>query len=271
MALMLVLTVCSAAADRFNTTSQRWLWASGSSGELRALAMKRRLRPVNVEVLMVTPRRYAALFVDNAPPNTVRWFWYEGLSFREMQRRVRDDRSRVIDLEALFPPKTIPDAEYTAVAVSNGGDDGKLWYFFMNVPASKIAGIVKLRKAQIVDLDTYFPNFFRRRLYSLVLVATRGAEEANSFFFLGNSVGFIKKLLIKRKARLVDIERHEEGVYSGVMEKMETPVKWFWFREISAEEIDMISSERALRMYDLEPYKMGGRILYDALMIENKI
>lgn len=233
--------------------------------------MKRKLRPVDVEVLTVTPRRYAAVFVDNAPPNEVRWFWYEGLSFRELQKKVRTDQSRVIDLETVFPPKTIPDAEYTAVAVSNRRDAGKLWYFFMNVPASKIAGIVKSRNAKIVDLDTYFPRFFRRRLYSLVLVANRGADEAQSFFFLASSVRFIEKLLKKRKARLVDIERLEDGVYSGVMEKMETPVNWFWFREISAEDIDKITRKRKLRVYDLEPYRMRGKLLYDALMIKTQM
>ncbi|CDF32179.1 unnamed protein product [Chondrus crispus] len=268
---LLLLCVRLAAADRFNVTAQRWKLSTGSSSALIAFAKTNGLRPVDVEVLSVTPRRYAAVFVDNRPPNSMPWFWYESVTFEELTELTRRDDARAIDWETIFPPKIIPDPVYTAVAVANVGPAAKVWYYYTNVPANGIESILMETKTKVVDLDSFFPGFHPRRLYNLLMVPNEDADRADSFVFSGLGVRAIEKLLKDRGARLVDMEREEDGVYAGVMERIVVPVKWLWVRGLTMKRLELMTTRREMRVYDLEVYTIGKSVRYDALMIKNKL
>lgn len=269
--LLLLLCVCLAEADRFNVTAQRWKFSTGSSSALISFARANGLRPIDVEVLSVTPRRYAAVFVDDRPPNAVPWFWYESVTFEELTRLTRRDDARVIDWEIIFPPKSIPDPVYTAVAVANAGPAAKVWYYYTNVPGNGIESILEETSTKVVDLDSFFPDFYPRRLYNLLMVPNEGADRADSFVFSGLGVRAVEKLLKDRGARLVDMERETDGVYAGVMEKIVAPVKWMWVRGLTRKRLELMAERREMRVYDFEVYTIGKSVRYDALMIKNKL
>lgn len=268
---ILCQVLCTAQADRFNTTAQRWDWMTGTAGELRAAAASKNLRITDLEIISRSPIIYAAVLVDNSGINAVPWFFYTGLTLKKLNRATSRDTSRLTDLESYFRGRQ-PGAKqlHSAVGVTNVGPMfSKLWGFSINFEAKKVRQRLRKGVFKIVDIDTY--TLFGRRFYNFLTVENAREDKAKSIVLLHKSAETIMKKAMKTKSRIVDIERHDDGLYTAVMEVMKPPVKWFWLRGIAGEDINSEAKARSARVYDLEPYQEGPLLKYDVLLIENKM
>lgn len=271
VALLLSLLFRTSIADRFNTTAQRWEWMTGTAVELRAAANAKNLRITDLELIGRSPATYAAVLVDNAGVNAVPWFLYAGLTFNQFNRATNRDTSRLIDLETYFVGRQ-PDAKqlYSAVGVTNFGPRfSKLWGFSVNFETKDVRRRLGKGMFKIVDIDT--STLFERRFYNFLTVLNSGDDKAKSIVVLHQSGTAIMKKAMRTKSRIVDIERHEDGLYTAVMEVMKPPVKWFWLRGVDGGDINSLAKARNARVYDLEPYQEGPVLKYDILLIENKM
>lgn len=144
------------------------------------------------------------------------------------------------------------------------------WYWLRGVAANEIVALLNDdTDARLIDLEiqTTEPLTF-----AAAFVRNVGVQRVNGWWWYYNAtfqeiVGFVDE----NDARLIDIERYDDGLYAAVMVSNtgEDEKAWWYYAGVSAADMGSFTEQNEARLVDIESYDIDGTTFYDGIMIAN--
>ena len=158
------LEVQSTSPTRFAVATVRnegvykrgWYWYHGQTADqLREKIADKHGRLIDIESYSDGgSRRFAAVMVVNSGEAAKNWHWYQGVGLATLKARLAEHESRLIDLESY---SVGGETRYAAIMIRNSGVDKSAWWWWRNVPLSKVQDNAASKGARTFSLDR-LPN-----------------------------------------------------------------------------------------------------------------
>ena len=131
---------------------REWYWYYGlTAGQVAAKLKEKTGRLIDLETYLAAgARRFAVVMVANSGEAAKNWHWYHRLDGRQLSTRLRQHRSRLVDLESYSVGGR---TKYAAVMIRNSGVDKAAWWYWRNVPLSKVENSAGGNGARTFSLD----------------------------------------------------------------------------------------------------------------------
>ena len=204
------LEVQSTSPDRFAVATVRnegvyrraWYWYTGlTAPQVHSKLKERNGRLIDLETYVAGGvRRFAAVMVVNTGQAAKSWRWYSGINRAALTRRLRQHRSRPVDIESYSEGGA---TKYAVVMIANRGVDKTNSWLRLGVPLSAVQSSAAVNGARTFSLDR-LPN----GAYNAIQVKSKG-----EFSTLETDVdaGRVADVVSQNAARIVDIDAYTAG------------------------------------------------------------
>lgn len=179
---------------------REWYWyADVTAAQVAAKLKENKARLIDLETYVARgARRFAVVMVANSGEAAKKWQWYHGLSKPLLTRRLR--RNRLVDLESY---RERGRTKYAAVMISNTGGDRTDWWYWLNVPLSKVQSSAVSNGARTFSLDR-LPN----GRYNAIQVKSKGEF---SVYEVNVDASRVSHVVSQNAGRIVDIDVYKSG------------------------------------------------------------
>ncbi len=256
-----------AAAERDKTTPTGWWYLSNATKAQVDARIAAGYRMTDVEVVSVSPLRFAASFVKNTGTYKKGWWWYYGKTANGLLSLATSNTRRLIDVEVY---STSSGTRYAGVMVSNKGAAAKQWWWWLG-SSSFVGGKAASLGARIIDLDRRPSGGF-----SALMIKNSGADKKGWWWYLNVTPTFVANRLAAKKARLIDIERAGSGRFDVVMVKRKGE-GWWWYYGTTAADLLERANQNGARLVDVERYptaqgpRVAGVMLNNLTPLDSKL
>jgi hypothetical protein len=133
-----------------------WYWYYGqSASQVKSKLAAKKGRLIDLETYKVGgKRRFAIVMVKNKGQAAKNWHWYYGISSTKLKSRLKEHKSRLIDLESYSSGGS---TKYAAIMIRNKGVDKSGWWYWRNVPLATVQANANAKGARTFSLDR-LPN-----------------------------------------------------------------------------------------------------------------
>lgn len=179
-----------------------WHWYYGlSAAQVTAKLKQNNGRLIDLETYTVGgARRFAVVMVVNSGQAAKNWHWYYGQSAASLKARLSEHTSRLIDLESYSEGGA---TKYAAVMIRNSGVDKSGWWFWRNVPLSKVQSSASANGARTFSLDR-LPN----GRYNAIQIKRKGEFSAYEVNVDARRAG---DFISQNAGRIVDLDTYVIG------------------------------------------------------------
>ena len=127
-----------------------WWWYHGQTMDgLKQKLAANQARLVEIERYKHKGQtRFAAIMVKNTGPRAQKWWWYVGLSEKELNSKIFSHRARLLDVESYA---TNGGKRFTAVLIPAAGESR--WWWYHGVSAQDLKIMARRHGARIVDIE----------------------------------------------------------------------------------------------------------------------
>lgn len=254
------LSVAGELGERGFTTPTGWWWLSNATPAQIAEKVSEGYRLFDIEVNSSEPR-FAAVFVKNAGVHAKSWWWYYGQTDAQVAARIGQHNARIIDREIYY----VNGQKRNAIVLLPRG--GKTWWYYSGLSFADIGDrLVAHAPARLIDLDSYVVNGTRH--YSIVMIRNSGVDAKTWWYYVGVTPAQISNFLSQNKARITDLERRDDGLYTVIMEKREGE-GWWWYYGQTEGSVNALTDRNDARIIDIERYATPVGIRYNVVMLQN--
>jgi hypothetical protein len=100
---------------------------------------------------------FAAVMVDNTGAAAKSWWYYSDVSSSDLDNAVTQNNARIIDIDSRVVDGNVL---YTAVMVSNTGEDAKNWWYYYNQTPDQISAALQNNQARVISINAEDSNHF---------------------------------------------------------------------------------------------------------------
>ena len=197
------------------------------------------------------------------------WWWYQGLTFAEIQTKLNAHTARLIDLQ----PYDIGGGQirFAAVMVSNTGSAARAWGYLGGVSSAQISTHLSSSGHRLVDLDSYVENGVKK--YTMISVANTGADAKAWQWWLNQTPADIAAKVGAFSGRIVKLDRQADGTYNFIQVKntgADNAAWWYQYGFASMAALVDYANQVSARPVDIVSYLNGNGVRrYDASFIDN--
>ncbi|MFC2095831.1 hypothetical protein ACFLSW_05285 [Candidatus Bipolaricaulota bacterium] len=249
--------------ERISDESTAWWWYDNASVGVIASALdEHNARLIDLEITSVSPLRFSASLVRNSGTYASAWWWYFGIDVDRISELLDELQARIIDLEAYYVGGQL---RFAVILVPNTGPQAKAWWWYSGVSAETLSDLVSQHNARLVDLEV-LPQSGERR-FAAVMISNTGADEADSWWYIGISTKDLADAFSVNSARLLDLERMSDGRYAAILVRPRSV--WGWYFGMTASGVEDVVSRHGTRIVDIEPYTSGAATRYLVVLTKN--
>ncbi|MCH7698221.1 MAG: serine hydrolase [Chloroflexi bacterium] len=146
--------------------------------------------------------RFAALMVPNTGDQGKAWWWYFGVDPAFIADALSDNNARLVDFDTYLAGA---QKVYTAVMISNTGDDAKGWWWYFGVDTTFIANALSDNNARLIDIDV---QSAAEGTFNVVMEA---CPCPFWWWYYGVTEAQVNKFAAEDGARIVDVETYLVG------------------------------------------------------------
>jgi CubicO group peptidase (beta-lactamase class C family) len=265
LSLMSILPA-AARAERSTTTPTGWWWFQGATLDNVADKISQGYRLTDLEIEGVSPFRVSAVLVKNSGAHAKGWWWYYGVSPQFISDKISEHQARIIDMETYVEGGV---RKYAVVMVANSGAAAKGWWWYYGLDsAAAISAKLDEKGARLIDIDTFVSG--GQRYYNVVMLKNSGADAKGWWWYYNVTPEFIGQKLNENGARLTDIERHDNGTFTVIMEQSQGEYWWWYYGLQTVDQIKHLTTLNNARLIDIEPYfPSPGDKRYAVIMLQN--
>jgi hypothetical protein len=273
------LTVAAApgAADTTATTNDRniskptawWTYTNVTEAQVSTYLRTNGARLTDIEIYNPGTSRFTVTMVKNTGSYAVSsWWWYYGLTANGVANKLTLHSGRLVDLD---PYVVNGGVRYAVIIVPNSGPTARAWSYFTSTTSSNLGSYVSSSGHRLIDLDTYTLNGVKR--YTAVLVANSGDDANTWWWYINQTTAGVSNLISSKGARIVDLDRQDDGTWNVVMVKNVAPdaASWWWYTNFTSlgAAVDR-ANQLGARIVDIETYlNSSGSRRYAAVLIDN--
>ena len=255
-AIAAAIMTCSAVADLHHdqTDQTNWYYLTNVGLDDVNELIDEGNRLIDLEIEQAEPLRFNVVAVRNSGAYSSGWWWYYGATIPDIQDLLEANDARLMDVEVY---QTKAGLRFAVIMKPAGGSDavGETDWEFGLSGAGVASWVDDNPTRRIHDIVPYETIFGTR--YAFTWINNTGDEASNWWFYLERTLDNIEGLLEKNDARLVDLERHENGLWSALMlPKGDDP--WWWFYGMDPFEVENLALSRGARIVDFERYPTSG-------------
>lgn len=179
-----------------------WYWYYGlSASQLEDKIDAKNGRLIDLETYKVNgKRRFAVVMVKNTGVAAKNWHWYYAISSAKLKSRLKQHKSRLIDLESYSSGGA---TKYAAVMIRNTGVDKSGWWYWRNVPLATVQASATQHGARTFSLDR-LPN----GRYNAIQIKRKGEFSAYELNMSARRAG---DFISQNGGRIVDIDTYTAG------------------------------------------------------------
>ena len=255
-AIAAAIITCSATADLHHDQTDQTNWYYLTNVDLDAVneLIDEGNRLIDLEIEQAQPLRFNVVAVANSGAYSSGWWWYYGATIPEIQDLLVVNDARLMDVEVY---QTKAGLRFAVIMKPADGSDavGETdWEFGLS--GTGVESWINANPTRRVhDLVPYETIFGTR--YAFTWINNTGDEASNWWYYLDRTLDNIEDMLEKNNARLIDLERHEDGRWSALMlPKGDDP--WWWFYGMDPFEVEDLAVSRGARIVDFERYPTSG-------------
>lgn len=249
--------------ERMSTTPTGWQWwRDRSEAQINAIRNQDQ-RIIDLERSPIQNNRYDVVFVDNKGTYGRSEGWWYGYTRNQVVNKVAEKNGRIIDLE---PYIVNGQHRFAFSLIRNEGNAAKWWWWNYDLTPEQVAADIDKHKIRLIDLDAYVVNGNTR--YSYVGVKNEGVDAKAWWLYFNVSPQYLNDRINENKARLVDLEFHNNGNVTGVMVQ-NNGTAWWWAFGLTQERMEEIVATTASRIIDLESYVVNGKRYFAFVSIDN--
>jgi hypothetical protein len=205
---------------------------------------------------------------DRSLTSPTDWWWYDGVAPEDVGQLVAAHGARITDIEV---ERTSP-LLFTVVLVKNEGAYARRWWWYHDISGQRIEQSLAEERARIADIELMGVRPDAR--FAVILVGNSGEQSQLSNWTAGSvtaaNAGDYVSGLSSAGMRLVDFDPNERmGGYATTVETADETAgagDWWWYADITADEIAEGLSEHNARLVDIE-WKGGNR--FSAVMVKS--
>lgn len=260
-----LLTTITFAQDKLlerslSKPTGHWYFTSISENGLNTFTKRNNARIIDIEK-RPNSKNYSVSLVKNSGQYKVNgWWWYQG-TFQFIKNKVKKHRARIIDLETFKNSRG--QRRYIAVMVKTAP---KGWWWYAGLTANQLRQKYKAHKARIVDIESYKTSQGRR--YLAVMIRNSGADKKGWWYYRNASFQFLRDKLSRNKARILDLDRMDNGKFNVVMVRRDGTKTW-WNTNRTREQLSNLLSQTKSRVIDIEPHLRNGKLRFMVVSIDN--
>ncbi len=145
--------------------------------------------------------RFTCIMVDNTGANARTWWWYHGTTTAAINNSATANNARIVDLEEY----TVGAGTFfSAVMIRNAGADARTWWWYVDVTAAQLNGLLTTNQARIYDLGPRGNGNFN-------VVMIRDPQPVAWYWWYGVDSGQILALINNFGVRAIDLETYVAG------------------------------------------------------------
>ena len=237
-----------------------WYFTSISENGINSFTGRNNARIIDIEK-RPNSKNFSVSMVRNTGSYKVNgWWWYQG-TFNFIKDKVEQHRARIIDLETYKDSRG--NRKYIAVMVKTAP---KAWWWYVGLTAGKLKEKYKEKKARIVDIESYKTSQGTR--YLAVMIRNTGTDRKGWWYYRNVKFDFLRDKLSKNRARILDLDRQDNGKFNVVMVKRDG-VKTWWNTNRTPEQLKSLLAQTKSRVIDIEPHLRNGKLRYMVVSIDN--
>lgn len=262
----LVLLTDAARADRDQMTPTGWWYFTSATEDQINAKRDEGYRLTNIDVVNNNPMRFAATLVHNSGDYQYVGGdgWWFGQTPASIETRLSGGTTRLLQCEPYLDANS--NLRYVIILVPNTGQYAKGWWYH---PSATLADIDTIRDTYNMRLFSWDRVPGQNGRWSCVFIANSGEDEREWWRFPNTTYANIGPLVDALNARITDIAYIGGGEYDLVLEERQNRT-WWWYTGVTAEQLDVLSGNRAARIYDLQQTGTGpDGPLFTFLMLRN--
>lgn len=222
-------------------------------------------RIIDLEISSVSPLRFDAVTVTNAPPHTGGWWWAFGLTEREVDAMAARHDARIIDVEVIGSGQ---NRRFAVVMRRNTGANAVRWQWEADKTIEQLVEIADDNDLKVADLERYTVGGNTR--FAAIMTDNRGAHASAWEWYVGQTAQQVRQRMRNANMRLIDLERHGSGGntrYDIVLRPFEhsTQNSWYYLN-LPKSELNQMVRRHGARVIDLEP---RGANHVDVVLLDN--
>lgn len=261
----LSLMTQAARADRDLMTPTGWWYFTSATEDQINAKRGEGYRLVNIDVVANNPMRFAAVLVHNSGdyynPGDGWWFNQTPAGITAL---LAGGDLRLLQCQPYL--NSGGALRYVIILVSNTGSYARGWWYDPDADAGDIDTIRDTYNMRLVSWDR-IPGQANR--WSCVFIANTGADQRTWHRYPNTPYANIATLIDLQNARITDISYVGGGNFDVVLEEAQGRA-WWWYTGVTAAQLDVISGNRAARIYDLQQTGSGpDGPLYTFLLLRN--
>ncbi len=258
----------SSSDDRHNSTPTEWLVKTGQTASQVTNTINLGYRIVDIEVDAVSPSHlFTATYVANSGSYLKSWWWYYGVDGTTLGNALSTNNARLISLKAyeIGPGQT----RFTAVMISNTGDDAMSWWWYFNATTTDITNLIIANQARLTQINAYQTGGLKR--YAVVMVDNTGDNATGWWWYYNVTPATVATAVQNNSARLIDLDLDPvTGNLNTVMYHCTSGCPfWWWYFGLTEDQMLHISDQNGARIIDVNSYSGCGDKCYNFLHINN--
>ena len=267
-ALALGLTASQAAvAQSQHDLVDPTAWWFIDDGSLQDLVNRANLgyRIVDIEVHGSNADRYSASFVRNTGAYQKAHWWYVGQTQSDVQNALSANNARLIDIN---PYQTSSGVRYATIMISNTGADAVASGWWTGLSQATMDQFIASNPTQrVISIEPYWNGSALR--YAYIWVQNTGTFSSGWWYLRNTTSATIDNFLGQNGARLIDLERHPDGVnFSAVMLPADGNSTYHLYGLNSAQVLEL-SEQFASRVVDIERRQLFLNQSFDMVIRRN--
>jgi hypothetical protein len=277
VAALLLVPAAQASADlnantddsNISTPTGYWTYANVTTAQVSSFLDANGARLTDVEPFDVAAGTWTVTMVRNAGAYAVPgWWWYVGLTKSNVNERLQANGARLIHAQPYLVNGAL---RFAVIMVPNTGALAREWYWSHDASPATISNHVNQRGTRLTDLESYGTGTAKR--YAFVSVRNTGADNNAWYWWYGQSASALSTNLKDAGARLIDLDRSDDGTYTAVAVKggeSHDNAAWWWYRAFKSPQAVLdYANQLGVRVLDIETYVLNGVRRYDAVFIDN--
>jgi hypothetical protein len=151
------------------------------------------------------------------------WF-YQGVSASQVSSFLTSNNARLTSLEV---EGTSPYT-FTVTMVRNTGDYQKAWWWYYGLNQTQLSDRLTANNARLINLQSYSEGGVTK--FAAIMVSNTGLDSKAWWYYTNVSTDVLMQKLGANSARLVDVQRLDNGNFNAVMVRSTgVDAKPYWF------------------------------------------
>jgi hypothetical protein len=217
-------------------------------------------RLTDIKVEPGSTDKFTVTMVKNAGAYASGWWWYPALDAIQVNAYAAANNARPTVLQGY---KTSSGIRYATIMVSNTGANAEAWSWYAGSTSFVASKVTSSRRM------VSFGRILGTDSYTVVFGSNSGTDATGWWWYYGKTTDQIKSLLSTNHARLVDLDRNDDGSFNVIMYSNPSGIASRWYVNSTAQGVLDHANQEGQRIIDLTPYYIFGNKYFASVMVNN--